>query len=91
MRISWFYYLCFFFILFLLKNKSIFLHASQIKRQDIRKGMILAGQELEPRATWEFDADVLVLHHPTTISSKYQAMGMRYLVTQWLFQAKKLL
>lgn len=81
----------FFFILFLLKNKSIFLHASQIKRQDIRKGMILAGQELEPRATWEFDADVLVLHHPTTISSKYQAMGMNYLVTQWLFLGKRLL
>ena len=53
--------------------------------------MILAGQELEPRATWEFDADVLVLHHPTTISSKYQAMGMNYLVTQWLFLGKRLL
>lgn len=46
----------------------------KIKRQDIRKGMVLAAQELEPRATWEFDADVLVLHHPTTISAKYQAM-----------------
>jgi len=46
----------------------------KIKRQDIRKGMVLAGQDLEPRATWEFDADVLVLHHPTTISAKYQAM-----------------
>ena len=43
--------------------------------------MILAGQELEPRATWEFDADVLVLHHPTTISSKYQAMGMKLIYT----------
>lgn len=47
----------------------------QIKRQDIRKGMVLAAQELNPSATWEFDADVLVLHHPTTISSRYQAMG----------------
>jgi len=37
--------------------------------------MVLVGQELEPKATWEFDADVLVLHHPTTISAKYQAMG----------------
>lgn len=46
--------------------------------------MILAGQELEPRATWEFDADVLVLHHPTTISSKYQAMGMNFITTPFL-------
>jgi len=46
----------------------------KVKRQDIRKGMVLASPELEPRAVWEFDADVLVLHHPTTISARYQAM-----------------
>ena len=40
--------------------------------------MVLVAQELEPKATWEFDADVLVLHHPTTISAKYQAMGRFY-------------
>ena len=28
-----------------------------------------------PVACWEFDGDILVLHHPTTISTKYQAMG----------------
>lgn len=31
-----------------------------------------------PKAVWEFYGDVLVLHHPTTISPKYQAMG-RYI------------
>ncbi|XP_057310974.1 GTP-binding protein 1-like [Hydractinia symbiolongicarpus] len=46
----------------------------KIKRQDIRKGMVLVSRTLEPKATWEFDADVLVLHHPTTISKRYQAM-----------------
>jgi len=46
----------------------------KIKRQDIRKGMVLCSPELDPTATWEFDADVLVLHHPTTISTRYQAM-----------------
>jgi len=46
----------------------------KVKRQDIRKGMVLMSKDLEPVATWEFEADVLVLHHPTTISSKYQAM-----------------
>ncbi|XP_047144410.1 GTP-binding protein 1 isoform X1 [Hydra vulgaris] len=46
----------------------------KIKRQDIRKGMVLVSRDLKAVATWEFDADVLVLHHPTTISARYQAM-----------------
>ena len=37
--------------------------------------MVLVSHPEDARATWEFDADVLVLHHPTTISAKYQAMG----------------
>ena len=28
-----------------------------------------------PTPCWEFEGDILVLHHPTTISPKYQAMG----------------
>lgn len=46
----------------------------KIKRSDIRKGMVMISRELDAIATWEFDADILVLHHPTTISTKYQAM-----------------
>ena len=42
----------------------------KVKRQDIRKGMVLASPDVDPRAVWEFDADVLVLHHPTTISTR---------------------
>lgn len=30
---------------------------------------------LNPQACWEFEGEILVLHHPTTISSRYQAMG----------------
>ena len=37
--------------------------------------MVLVSRDLKITATWEFDADVLVLHHPTTISARYQAMG----------------
>ena len=37
--------------------------------------MVLASRDLSPVATWEFEAEVLVLHHPTTISARYQAMG----------------
>ena len=38
-------------------------------------GMVLVAPELNPKACWEFDGEILVLHHPTTISVKYQAMG----------------
>ncbi|VEL23930.1 unnamed protein product [Protopolystoma xenopodis] len=36
--------------------------------------MILASPKLEPRACWKFTAEVLILHHPTTIWTGYQAM-----------------
>lgn len=42
-----------------------------LKRTDIRKGTMLLAPELEPFAVWEFDAEVLVLHHQTTIAVGY--------------------
>ncbi len=47
----------------------------QIKRSSIRKGMVMVSPRLNPQAYWEFEAEILVLHHPTTISPRYQAMG----------------
>ncbi|KAK0174883.1 hypothetical protein PV327_010599 [Microctonus hyperodae] len=46
----------------------------KIKRSQIRKGMVMVSQLLNPQACWEFEGEILVLHHPTTISSRYQAM-----------------
>ncbi|KAM6905038.1 GTP-binding protein 1 isoform 2-T2 [Xenentodon cancila] len=46
----------------------------KIKRSSIRKGMVMVSPKLNPQATWEFEAEILVLHHPTTISPRYQAM-----------------
>ncbi|XP_048576283.1 GTP-binding protein 1 [Nematostella vectensis] len=46
----------------------------KIKRSQIRKGMVMLDKRLKPQACWEFEAEVLILHHPTTISCKYQAM-----------------
>lgn len=43
----------------------------KIKRSHIRKGMVLVSPEAKPQACWEFDCEILVLHHPTTISSKF--------------------
>lgn len=46
----------------------------KIKRSSIRKGMVMVSPKLDPKACWEFEGEILVLHHPTTISVKYQAM-----------------
>ena len=35
----------------------------------------MVSPRLEPKACWEFEGEILVLHHPTTISVRYQAMG----------------
>lgn len=46
----------------------------KIKRTDIRKGMRLVHESLHPRATWDFEAEVLVLYHATTIAKAYEAV-----------------
>lgn len=46
----------------------------KIKRSAIRKGMMLLTKDGDTKATWEFEGEILVLHHPTTISARYQAM-----------------
>ena len=46
----------------------------KIKRSQIRKGMVMVNPGLEPQCCYEFEGEILVLHHPTTISCKYQAM-----------------
>ena len=46
----------------------------KIKRSQIRKGMVMIHPALEPQCCYEFEGEILVLHHPTTISTKYQAM-----------------
>uniref|UniRef100_UPI00358E8AB3 GTP-binding protein 1 isoform X1 n=1 Tax=Myxine glutinosa TaxID=7769 RepID=UPI00358E8AB3 len=46
----------------------------KIKRATIRKGMVMVSPKLNPEANWEFEAEILVLHHPTTIAPRYQAM-----------------
>merc|ERR1719195_2274660 len=46
----------------------------KIKRSQIRKGMVMVSPKVNPQACWEFNADIMVLHHPTTIAVRYQAM-----------------
>jgi GTPase len=46
----------------------------RVKRASVRKGMALVAEALAPRASWEFDADIAILTHSTTIQPKYQAV-----------------
>jgi GTPase len=43
-----------------------------LKKSMIRKGMVLVDPSTNPRATRCFAAEVVVLHHPTTIKRGYQ-------------------
>ncbi len=41
--------------------------------------MVIVHEKVNPQPSWEFEAEILILHHPTTISVNYQAMGMKFL------------
>lgn len=43
--------------------------------------MVMVSPALNPQACWEFQGEILVLHHPTTISSRYQAMGRQNILS----------
>uniref|UniRef100_A0A7S4W2L0 Tr-type G domain-containing protein n=1 Tax=Alexandrium monilatum TaxID=311494 RepID=A0A7S4W2L0_9DINO len=45
-----------------------------LKKSSFRKGMVLVDAAAQPKATWEFRAEVVILHHATTIRERYQAM-----------------
>lgn len=47
---------------------------SNVEYNEIRKGMCLLGEKLPPKATRSFEADITVLHHPTTIRAGYNAV-----------------
>ncbi|KAK3269437.1 hypothetical protein CYMTET_22120 [Cymbomonas tetramitiformis] len=42
-----------------------------LKRRDVRKGMVLVDRSLNPAATFFFEAEVLILVHPTTMRVGY--------------------
>jgi len=46
----------------------------KIKRESLRKGMILCSSALKPTSCREFIAEVLVLYHSTTICKNYEAV-----------------
>lgn len=55
-------------------GQSAAIALKKIKRNEIRKGMVLVDAKLKPVACREFEAEILVLYHSTTISPNYQAV-----------------
>jgi GTPase len=50
------------------------LQCAQVKRDRVRKGMVMVHESLSPAASWEFDAEIAVLTHSTTIQPRYQSV-----------------
>lgn len=48
----------------------------KLEKKDVRKGMFMLLATSNPEVCFEFEAEILILHHPTTISQNYQAMGL---------------
>ena len=46
----------------------------RVRRGAVRKGMVLVDIKSSPVACWEFDADIAILTHATTIQPRYQAV-----------------
>jgi elongation factor 1-alpha len=43
-----------------------------INHEEIRRGMILCDKDVKPKAVKSFDAEILVLNHPTRIATGYE-------------------
>ena len=46
----------------------------ELTREHFRKGMIIIDPMLKPDPIWEFEAEVIILHHSTTIQEGYQSV-----------------
>jgi len=46
----------------------------KVKRSSLRKGMVIVGKGANPVACREFEAEILVLYHQTTIQKHYEAV-----------------
>ncbi|VDN91466.1 unnamed protein product [Brugia pahangi] len=48
----------------------------KLNKKEVRKGMVLLSPKMVVFSSVQFDAEILILHHPTTIAENYQAMGI---------------
>jgi GTPase len=45
-----------------------------LRKDNIHKGMVLVDKAINPKGTWEFNAEVIILQNPTMIQKNYQAV-----------------
>ena len=45
-----------------------------LRRHVFRKGMIMLDKSITPKSIYDFEAEVVILHHATTIKPNYQAV-----------------
>lgn len=60
------------FVLQVVAGQTAALALKKVKRNQVRKGMVLVDERAKPKASWEFDADIAILTHSTTIQPRYQ-------------------
>ena len=64
-------------------------NTDKLTREEIRRGMVLIDPGLKPEPVWEFEADMVILHHSTTIKEGYQCV-MHCGVVRQSIEIKKL-
>ncbi|MEM7825844.1 MAG: GTP-binding protein [Candidatus Aenigmatarchaeota archaeon] len=53
-----------------------------VKHEEVKRGMILCDKEIQPKAVRSFEAEILVLNHPTRIASGYEPVVHYYTVAE---------
>ncbi|MEM0444768.1 MAG: GTP-binding protein [Nitrososphaerota archaeon] len=53
-----------------------------VPHNEIRRGMVVCEQELEPRAVWSFEAEVLVLNSPSRFAAGYEPVIQCHTISQ---------
>lgn len=56
-------------------GQSVALALKRIRRNQVRKGMVLLSHDATPKSVQRFTASVLILYHNSTIAKGYQAMA----------------
>jgi len=55
-------------------GRSVTFAITDVAYDEVEKGMVMAGEGLQTRATRQFEAEAFILHHPTTIRVGYEAI-----------------
>ncbi|KAF7315749.1 hypothetical protein MIND_00090800 [Mycena indigotica] len=55
-------------------GQCVSLALKRVRKAAIRKGMVIVHKETQPKAVRQFEGQVLILYHNTTLQKNYQAM-----------------